>query len=86
MVSKMIIDNLLEERGITKYRLAAQTGLSNATLSEICCGKTRLEKCSAETVYKLAKALHVSLETLTEYGLEKTIRERSGYDEKKSKK
>jgi len=71
----MIIDTLLEERGITKYRLAAQAGLSNATLSEICCGKTRLEKCSAETVYKLAKALHVSMETLTEYGLEKKSEE-----------
>ena len=81
---KMIIENLLEERGITKYRLAAQAGLSNATLSEICCGKTRLEKCSAETIYKLAKALHVSMETLTEYGLEKTDRERNGHDERES--
>ena len=71
----MIIDTLLEERGITKYRLAAQAGLSNATLSEICCGKTRLEKCSAATVYKLATALHVSMETLTEYGLEKKSEE-----------
>ena len=31
--------------------------------------KTKLEKCSAETVYKLAKALGVSMELLTEQGI-----------------
>ena len=46
----MIIDELLQRRGITKYRLAVDAGVPHATLNDICSGKTRLEKCSAETV------------------------------------
>lgn len=39
--------------------------------------KTKLEKCSAETVYKLAKVLGVSMETLTESGIRAAERERT---------
>ena len=73
----MIIEDLLEKRNITKYRLAVQAGIPHATLTDICSGKTRLEKCSAETVYKLAKALGVSMELLTEGGILQTERERA---------
>ena len=65
----MIIDELLVRRNMTKYRLAVQAGVPHATLNDICSGKTKLEKCSAETVYKLAKALGVSMELLTESGI-----------------
>lgn len=65
----MIIDDLLVRRNMTKYRLAVQAGVPHATLNDICSGKTKLEKCSAETVYKLAKALGVSMELLTEGGI-----------------
>lgn len=68
----MIIEDLLAKREITKYRLAAEAGVPHATLSDICSGKTKLEKCSAETVYKLAKALGVSMEMLTEAGIRRT--------------
>ena len=47
------------------------------SLNDICSGKTRLEKCSAETVYKLAKALGGSVELLVESGLRAAQRERS---------
>ena len=60
----MMIDDLLRERNMTRYRLAVTAGIPHATLNDICSGKTRLEKCSAETVYKLAKALGVSTEYL----------------------
>ncbi len=70
----MVIEDLLKRRNMTKYRLAAEAGLSHATVIEICGGKTKLEKCSAETVYKLAKALGVSMETLTESGISQTKR------------
>jgi len=73
----MIIEDLLEKRNITKYRLAVQAGIPHATLTDICSGKTRLEKCSAETVYKLAKALGVSMELLTEGGILQAERERA---------
>ena len=73
----MIIEDLLKRRRVTKYRLAVEAGIPHATLSELCSGKTKLEKCSAETVYKLAKALGVTMETLTEAGIHRTARERS---------
>lgn len=73
----MIIDDLLTQRNMTKYRLAVQAGIPHATLSDICSGKTKLERCSAETVYKLAKALNVSMELLTKEGILQTKRERA---------
>lgn len=73
----MIIEDLLAHRDMTKYRLAVQAGIPHATLNDICSGKTKLEKCSAETVYKLAKALEVSMELLTEGGMREAERERS---------
>lgn len=73
----MIIDDLLKQMHMTKYRLAKQTGIPHATLSDICTGKTKLERCSAETVYKLAKALGVTMELLTESGIRQTERERA---------
>ena len=74
---EMIIEDLLIKRGMTKYRLAVQAGIPHATLNDICSGKTKLEKCSAETVYKLAKALGVSMELLTESGIRDAERERA---------
>ncbi|MCD8323559.1 MAG: helix-turn-helix transcriptional regulator [Clostridiales bacterium] len=73
----MIVDDLLSHACMTKYRLAEQAGIPHATLSDICSEKTKLEKCSAETVYKLAKALGVTMELLTESGIRKTERERA---------
>ncbi len=73
----MIIEDLLAKRNMTKYRLAVAAGVPHATLNDICSGKTKLEKCSAETVYKIANALGVSMEMLTEGGLRETKRERS---------
>lgn len=71
----MIIEDLLGKQDMTKYRLAVQAGIPHSTLNDICRGKTKLEKCSAETVYKLAKALNVSMELLTEGGIHQAERE-----------
>lgn len=73
----MIIEDLLNKRNMTKYQLAIAVGIPHATLNDICSGKTKLEKCSAETIYKIANALGVSMEMLTENGLRETKRERS---------
>ena len=73
----MIIDDLLAKRDMTKYKLAVEAGVPHATLNDICSGKTKLEKCSAETVYKLAKTLGVSMELLTEGGIHQSEREKA---------
>lgn len=62
----MFVNDLLKQKKISKYRLSKESGISYTTLSNICSGKTGLEKCSAETVYKLAKNLGVSMEDLIE--------------------
>ena len=73
----MIIDDLLRKRNMTKYRLAVQAGIPHATLNDICSEKTNLGKCTAETVYKLSKALDVPMELLTEDGIRQAERERA---------
>lgn len=62
----MTINEILEEKGMTKYRLAKISGIPNATLSELCSGKTNIGKCTVETLYKIAKVLNVSMESLIE--------------------
>ena len=73
----MLLDELMKKQNMTKYRLAVEAGIPHATLNDICSGKTRLEKCSAETVYKLAKALSVPMEFLTMAGIQQTERGRA---------
>ena len=73
----MIIEELIVKRKFTKYRLVVQAGIPHATLSDICSGKTRIETCSAEPVYKLAKALNVPMELLIEDGIRQAEREKS---------
>ena len=73
----MMIEDLLARRGMTKYRLAVLSGVPHATLNDICSGKTKLEKCSAETVYKLAKTLNVPMELLPEEGIHQSQREQA---------
>lgn len=52
----------LKKKGITKYRLAKLSGLSEETLTNIKLGRSKNP--SFYTVYKIAKALDVSLEAL----------------------
>lgn len=66
----MLLTDLLKQNGITKYSLSKNSGVPYTTLNDICRGKTSLEKCSAETVYRLARELHVSMEELLESCME----------------
>lgn len=60
----MIIQKIMENKNITRYRLSKNSGIPYTTITDICSGKAQLEKCSAETIYKLAKELDISMETL----------------------
>lgn len=60
----MNINEIIKEKGVTKYRLAVLSGVPHATLNNICSGQAKIEKCSAETLYKLAQALNVTIEDL----------------------
>lgn len=73
----MSINEILSNIGMTKYRLAKLSGVPHATLSELCSGKTNIEKCSGETLYKIAKVLNVSMESLLDDRMATILRERS---------
>jgi len=60
----MNINKLLEQKNITKYRLSKKSGIPHTTINDICNNRVNIKKCSAETLYKLAKALDVSMESL----------------------
>lgn len=62
----MYLNDLLTEKKISRYRLAKESGVAQTTIADICSQKTRIEKCSADTLYKIAKTLHVSMESLIE--------------------
>ena len=66
----MELIEILEKKKMSKYRLAKASGIPYSTLSDILNGKTELKKCSAETVYRLAKELGVSMEELLASSLE----------------
>lgn len=69
----MTINELIKEKNITKYRLAKNSGIPYTTINDICNGKARIEKCSAETIYRIAKELGVSMESIIEPYLEVRI-------------
>ena len=60
----MNFNELLIQKNITKYRVSKISGVPFATISDISTGKTKIEKCSADTLYKLARALDVTMEDL----------------------
>lgn len=62
----MIIDELLREIQMSRYKLSKTSGVAQATISDICSGKTSMEKCSAGTLYKIAKVLNVTVDALLE--------------------
>lgn len=60
----MLISDYLRIKNMTIYRLSKNTQIPYATLNDICNGKTSLEKCSAETVWRIAKGLDIPMEDL----------------------
>ena len=80
----MTLNNLLTETNMTKYQLSKKSGVPQTTVIDICSGKTRLEKCTAETVYRIAQALGVPMESLLQERMEKTAERRSSFEVFKS--
>ena len=60
----MTIQEAMRQNQMSMYRLAKASEVPYATLNDIVNGRTRLEKCSAETVFRLARSLNVSMEDL----------------------
>lgn len=62
----MIIDELLKNEKISHYKLSKLSGVPQATISDLCSGKSDLGKCAAGTLYKIAKVLNVTVDSILE--------------------
>lgn len=62
----MNVNQLLLKKKNSKYRFSQISGIPYSTVNDICSGKTKMRKCSGETLYKLAKALDTPMEKLIE--------------------
>ena len=60
----MTLQELLDQKKITKYQLSKISDIPKTTIIDICSGKSSIEKCSAKTVYGIAKALNCSMEEI----------------------
>lgn len=60
----MELKSLLKEKQLSVYQCAKESHVPYTTLSDIVKGKTRIEKCTAETIYKLARTLNVTMEEI----------------------
>ena len=60
----MTIMDVLKNKKVSMYRLAKQSNVPYTTINDLCSGKTSPEKCSAETIYKIARALEIPMEEL----------------------
>ena len=58
----MDLQQYLNQKHISKYRLAQLSGVPNTTIVDICAGRSELSRCSAKTVQQIAKALGCSME------------------------
>ncbi len=70
-----MIESYLQDAGKTKYRLSKESGVPYSTVSDICSGRTPLNKCSAETVYRLSRAMGVSCDDIIASACERKNRE-----------
>lgn len=62
----MYINELLTEKNMSRYRLSKESGVPQTTIADICSGRADIEKCSAGTLYKIARVLNVPMENLME--------------------
>lgn len=72
----MNLRQLMEERGITIYRLSKMTKIPYATLNDLVHEKTSLLICSSLNVYLIAKALDIKTDELIEMYYLKQQKER----------
>lgn len=67
----MELNALLKQKDMSVYQCSKESRVPYTTLLDLVKGKTRIEKCAAETVYKLAKALGIAMEELLQEHMEK---------------
>ncbi len=62
----MDLQTMLNEQNMTRYQLSKISGIPKTTVTDICTGRSSIERCSAKTVRQLAKAFGCSMEDIME--------------------
>lgn len=78
LVIKMTINELIKEKGMSKYSLSKASGIPWATLSDIFSGKTSLTRCNAQTLQKLSGALGMTIEDILALTVELSVSQKDG--------
>lgn len=80
----MIVNDLLEKENMSRYRLSKESGVAMTTITDICSGKADLDKCAAGTLYKIAKVLGVTVDSMLENNSEDKVDYRCSFETFKS--
>ena len=80
----MIINDLLEKEKMSRYRLSKESGVAMTTITDICSGKANLDKCAAGTLYRIAKVLGVTVDSMLENNSEDKVDYRCSFETFKS--
>lgn len=80
----MIVNELLQKENMSRYRLSKESGVAMTTITDICSGKADLNKCAAGTLYKIAKVLGVTVDSILENNEEKSVDYRCSFETFKS--
>lgn len=59
-----MINDLLYNNSMTKYRLSKLSGIPYTTINDICSGRADIKKCSVDSIYRIAKVFEISMEEL----------------------
>lgn len=80
----MTINEILKEKGMSRYSLSKTSGIPWATLSDICSGKTSLTRCNAQTIQKLAAAFEMTIEEVLTLTIEPSKQQENGKPQDRS--
>ena len=80
----MIVKDLLEKENMSRYRLSKESGVAMTTITDICSGKANLDKCAAGTLYRIAKVLGVTVDSMLENNSEDKVDYRCSFETFKS--
>lgn len=79
----MTLQDLLDEKKMTKYHLSKISGVPKTTILDICAGKSAIGKCSAKTIQQIASALNCSMETIMQLDAPEKFDPETGLPENK---
>lgn len=60
----MTLQILIRQKNMTMYHLSKTSGIPKTTILDICSGRSTISRCSAKTIWQIAKALDCSMEEI----------------------